>query len=518
MHCQHCNYPLWNLKTRQCPECGATFTPSSYEFVPNSVRFCCPHCDTAYYGIGPCGHLDPKRFTCVGCQRVVDMDDMVLRPAEGVDDAATRINRMPWFEREPGRFVRPWLATLGAVMFRPSTVVAGIPRDHSVVAAWAFMFFSNLIFRAIGQLPLLLFSMGAMWFIAQRIPAMKPLMPMMVSQTAYQLPVSIVMLAVMPIAWAWLAHVILRLAGAATESWRRTAHCMYFSSAANAPSAIPCGDCAVWGGAAWWTVSAIVMIKEAHRCRGGQAALAVLVSGFIVVVVGIGVALAASFLMFGGSWLNFTAVGQSMQARVQAQVVATQLTTYGIEHGGNGPAHAVQLINEQSVAPQSFCIVTPAQNVLIGGTTLQQFPRRSGPARKKAIEAVVQAQPSNVVAHRLGDMVFTYHGADLTKMDSKLWLFIVAPDPASPAAAQWTSYEVVFGDGSMSTVSAAQFTTALQQQNAYRATLGLPSLPDDLLTFPPSTPPTTRPPGAVPPAGDESAPLPGNPPPDAESP
>ena len=59
MHCRNCEYALWNLTTRECPECGTAFRPSEYEFVPQSVRFCCPHCDHPYYGTGEKGHIEP---------------------------------------------------------------------------------------------------------------------------------------------------------------------------------------------------------------------------------------------------------------------------------------------------------------------------------------------------------------------------------------------------------------------------------------------------------------------------
>ncbi len=86
MRCTSCDYALWNLKTRRCPECGRAFRPGDYEFVPNSVQFCCPHCNQAYYGTGPKGHLVPEEFDCVRCSRRIGMDEMALLPAEGVDE------------------------------------------------------------------------------------------------------------------------------------------------------------------------------------------------------------------------------------------------------------------------------------------------------------------------------------------------------------------------------------------------------------------------------------------------
>ena len=90
MRCWHCDYSLWNLKTQNCPECGAGFRPSDREFVANSVRFCCPHCDQAYYGTGPKGHLEPDRFDCVQCGKSITMDEMLLLPVEGLQGYQTQ--------------------------------------------------------------------------------------------------------------------------------------------------------------------------------------------------------------------------------------------------------------------------------------------------------------------------------------------------------------------------------------------------------------------------------------------
>ena len=69
MRCKTCDYQLWNLRSRQCPECGTAFRVSDYDFVPNSVQFCCPHCNQIYYGTSARGQLVPPAFTCVSCNK-----------------------------------------------------------------------------------------------------------------------------------------------------------------------------------------------------------------------------------------------------------------------------------------------------------------------------------------------------------------------------------------------------------------------------------------------------------------
>ncbi len=112
MRCLQCDYTLWNLTARNCPECGASFAPSDYDFVVNSVRFCCPHCDQSYYGTGEKGHLHPNEFDCVGCGQHVHMDEMVLRPAEGLEEEQTQVDRMPWLERREHGPIRSWFSMI----------------------------------------------------------------------------------------------------------------------------------------------------------------------------------------------------------------------------------------------------------------------------------------------------------------------------------------------------------------------------------------------------------------------
>ena len=138
MRCKSCDYPLWNLKARQCPECGTSFRPSEYEFAPRSVRFQCPRCDQVYYGTDDKGLLVPRAFQCVSCHQGIDLDDMVLRPAEGFTETETRLGDMPWLgRRRRGRF-KSFFATVGMTLVNPGQVMRGTPRDSSVGEALLF--------------------------------------------------------------------------------------------------------------------------------------------------------------------------------------------------------------------------------------------------------------------------------------------------------------------------------------------------------------------------------------------
>ena len=86
MHCRNCDDALWNLTSRECPECGTAFRPSDYEFVPQSMRFCCPHCDHPYFGTGDKGYTEPQSFAFLLCGRPVSMDHMVPRAGARVPE------------------------------------------------------------------------------------------------------------------------------------------------------------------------------------------------------------------------------------------------------------------------------------------------------------------------------------------------------------------------------------------------------------------------------------------------
>src|SRR5262249_1672675 len=88
------------------------------------------------------------------------------------------------------------------------------------------------------------------------------------------------------------------------------------------------------------------------------------------------------------------------------------------------------------------------------------------------------ALPKNVIAHRLGDFVFTYHGINLTTADPGLWLVIRSMDPDSNrmlAAAR--TIVVAKADGSTKVIG-GKFAQALAGQNQRRAKYGLAPLPD----------------------------------------
>ena len=159
MRCKACDYPLWNLRARQCPECGLPFRPDEFEFRPNSVCFCCPHCNQSYYGTDAHGHLEPPAFNCVTCGRHVVMNEMVLLPAEGLDEKHTKAAVNPWLERHREGWWRSWFRSIGQALASPGQLMKGTPVESSMKQAWWYFTATLVLVFAASFIPAVAFSM-----------------------------------------------------------------------------------------------------------------------------------------------------------------------------------------------------------------------------------------------------------------------------------------------------------------------------------------------------------------------
>lgn len=274
MKCVRCEYPLWNLATRTCPECGAPFQPSEFEFTVNNVRFCCPHCAIAYYGTGEKGHLVPPAFDCVGCGQPITMDGCVLLPAEGFDDAQTGVELMPWLDVKRRWSIGGWFRIVVHAAFQPQRYIRSIPKEKPM--GFAFAVVVSTIAMALG---------GLFWAVpAVAMVGSAGFLPL---EWAFLLLVLgllcvVVLNAVVLGSWLVVAQLLLGLTGQSVPV-ERTGQALFYGAPILAPLLIPCISCyTVVIVFPWWWICSAVMLAEAQQVSGGRAFLAVIVPHLVV--------------------------------------------------------------------------------------------------------------------------------------------------------------------------------------------------------------------------------------------
>jgi len=474
MRCLTCDYPLWNLTARECPECGRPFRPSEQEFVPNAVRFCCPDCNQDYYGVGKNGLLEPRAFDCVKCGRALDMDEMVLRPAAGVEEEQTRVDTHPWINREGRSWFKSWLRTVGLSMVGPLRLMRGLPVDAMSGQAWWFAILTVLMILTTGAaVPFLGIAVISMFAGGDPIEQVIAAVGFLVVGTVF----FVITVAV----WGVVTHGLLLMTGGAPYPISRTYQALCYSAGANITSALPCLGLYPFGviGLGWWLVSAVMMVGEAQNIRGARAALATLVFPAIVVVL----ATAGMFTaVFFGMTQARIAMAQQAANKTEAEcvLVLDALTDFSAT-AGRWPVHALDLVDDSSLTPLDFIVLgsmTHEASVPIGDTDMQTLFELEPVERRRLVAEVIDALPDDVFAHRLGDFVCTWHGVDPDGEEPTIWLLIVSPDPdLNPALDVDGMFTVGMRDGTVLSFPASEMGVRLDEQNGLRGAEGLPALP-----------------------------------------
>jgi len=168
MRCKNCEHVLWNQpapaagEPRLCSECGEAYRVADFSFERGKVRFCCPDCDTAYYGTSAQGHLEPAEFDCVGCGRHLSMELCVVRPHDErrEADAMQRVD-LPWIVgRGDGRF-RRWYTTAALGLTNSGRIAPMLARPPQPLRAAAFLAINAAIASAGAMVPFMLLGLGA---------------------------------------------------------------------------------------------------------------------------------------------------------------------------------------------------------------------------------------------------------------------------------------------------------------------------------------------------------------------
>jgi hypothetical protein len=275
--------------------------------------------------------------------------------------------------------------------------------------------------------------------------------------------------------WANIAHGLLKLTGKTAFGIRRTFQVICYSSGANVASGVPCvGGYFGW---IWWTISAVIMLRAGQRVSGWRAAMAGVLPP--VLAVGTLIGLYVAMIIFV---MNMTSGAVAQLSTSGTQTLCSAIIDYAKSDGGGfGPDHALRLIESDTINSYDFMdVISGTTSIIVSGANIQDIEMYSDDRRLAAIQTVADSLPDNVIAHRLGGYVFTYHGIDITTADPGLWIVIAQPNQQTVQTFGNITLSIAVGrvDGTTRAFAPESFPAALKKQNELRAKAGLPPLPD----------------------------------------
>ena len=155
MRCKTCDHTLWNQpapregEPRVCNECGTPYSAADFDFGRGKVRFCCPNCDTGYYGTSDKGHLEPAEFNCIGCGTRLTMDRCVIRAHDMArEHEAMQRRELPWLEEGSLGWVRRWWRTAKLSLSNAPQLVPLLSRPPKPMRAAVFLLVNSTIATA----------------------------------------------------------------------------------------------------------------------------------------------------------------------------------------------------------------------------------------------------------------------------------------------------------------------------------------------------------------------------------
>jgi hypothetical protein len=287
--------------------------------------------------------------------------------------------------------------------------------------------------------------------------------------------------------WALLTHGLLKISGSTQGGLGRTMLAFFYSSGVNIIMIVPCigpycGGYFIW---IWWMVSAILMVMEGQKVSGLRATLCVGVGPVLGVLALVGYIVLIATLVGGAFRSMGTVSGGNNYAPVsEASALHSSIMAYAAAHNGQGPTHAIELLPDTYATAANFAmwqighdeasVTLPNSN-----TSLDAFQYLPPNRMQLMAQSIAQGQPATLVAHRMGDVVFTYHSMNLNAVDPQLWIAIIDPDPDQPNSGPWPGLVsmAILADGTAMPIL-QNSPGMIQRQNALRAQYGLPPLPD----------------------------------------
>ncbi len=473
MFCKTCQYPLWNLKERTCPECGTGFAPSQFRFRANSIQFLCPHCGQQYYGTSERGHLVPPAFSCVKCERDIEMDQMALVPVAGLDERRTRARGNPWTERAGRPTIRDWFQTTLMSMGAPAPLILATDRTDSlrrtlgyacttVVLASA----ASIVMPFMVLLPILApLGINAKGVLAIAIWAVGVILT------------GILAFLLIPIA-ALVAHVVLR-GGKPQGGLRTTIHAAALSAGPNVFWGVPLfGIMAGFLGVVWWGISFSVMLRVAHRVSRLRATIAGMLVPTVTIILFVGGFVA--LMVFSLSAAN-SAMG-TMSNGALTDVGKTTRSLRVANAAAGRERHLGSLLLDGDVLSTDLIgdAFSQTSQISVNGVDLTQLVLTGTDQERAAAAASLDALLTpDVVAYRVGDVVVIRDVPDPAP-DPRLWRVAVSLEPVAnamwyPQAMQGASNPfITMGMGGDSN---SAINPEVAGQNLIRAAHGLPPLP-----------------------------------------
>ncbi|MFA6046403.1 MAG: hypothetical protein WC718_15570 [Phycisphaerales bacterium] len=272
VNCRTCDYPLWEIRDRTCPECGSGFVPSDFRFPRGGVKFSCPHCGQAYYGTDENGQLEPREFVCVTCGTRIGIDETVVSLHRGGSSAEIRIPPKfsnPWLERHRLGWYRAIMQTATAGMTEPDAMMrATSPHDTTALAFVMVLFAFTALVAALPWV-----AWGVWGFVTARLFGTD------IVELALWLVVPPLVAALLGLCLVLtvgtIAHVILILTGPNPYGLRRTLQACAYTSGPMMLCIVPClGVVWVPVGLLWWYLcacGALTVAQEVSIWRGVSA-------------------------------------------------------------------------------------------------------------------------------------------------------------------------------------------------------------------------------------------------------
>lgn len=279
MRCPTCEYALWNVRGRTCPECGNAFNPEQAHLTPNLVQFCCPGCDQCYYGTDEHGLPVPRLFTCVRCgERCSLAENLVLRPVAGIDEhQIEQSGAVPWTRRDSLGLWKAWRLTLWRCIVAPSRIGRGLRGTHagrgsSGGALWLLMITTTVF---LGMSAFSTAGLAGVLFLESGRVGMRRLVG---TATEYVIVAAVLMAAlwVLVCGSALISWLVLYPADR-TLPWARVFACWAYACTACLILAAPIlmVPCASVPLAAWVPILAGLMLAQCTTAAPGRVVLAV---------------------------------------------------------------------------------------------------------------------------------------------------------------------------------------------------------------------------------------------------